>query len=65
MAYMMLIERDHIAPAPYLARAKWVQLQNEKAMSDDDIKAYIKQAYSIIFAKLTKANQHKLGRFPP
>ena len=61
MTYMMLIEQDGIIPAPYLARAKWVQLENDQAMSDEDTKAYITQAHSIIAAKLTKAKQRELG----
>ena len=60
-SYMLLIEQEGIAPAPYLARAKWVQIQNDQAMSDEDIKDYITQAHSIIAAKLTKAKQRELG----
>lgn len=60
-SYMVLIEQQGIIPAPYLARAKWVQLSSEAAMSDDEIKTYIIEAHSIISAKLTKAKQRELG----
>jgi len=60
-SYMMLIEHQGIVPGPYLARAKWIQLENAQAMSDDDIKIYISQAHKIIAAKLTKAKQRELG----
>ncbi|MEH6405007.1 MAG: MmcQ/YjbR family DNA-binding protein [Sneathiella sp.] len=55
LSFAILIEQDKIIPAPYLARAKWVQVTQQGAMEDDDIKAYIVEAHSIITAKLTKA----------
>ena len=61
LSFSILIEQDYIMPAPYLARAKWVQLTHTKAMDDDDIKAYIKEAYSIICRKLTKAKRKETG----
>ena len=64
LSYQVLVEQDHIVPGPYLARAKWVQLENEKAMSDEDIKSYIIQAHKIISAKLTKKKQRELGLLP-
>jgi len=61
LSYQMLCEQHGIIPAPYLARAKWVQVAEPGAMSDDDLKAYIEQAYKIISAKLTKAQRKTLG----
>lgn len=61
LSYSILCEQEHIIPAPYLARAKWVQLVSEAAMSDDDIKAYILEAHKIIKAKLTRAKRRELG----
>lgn len=60
LTYTILCEQDGIIPAPYLARAKWVQVTARDAMSDEDIKSYIKQAYSIISAKLTRAVRKEL-----
>ena len=60
-SYMVLIEQEGIIPAPYLARAKWVQLNDNSAMSDEELRAYITQAHKIIAAKLTKAKQRELG----
>ncbi|MEP3245188.1 MAG: MmcQ/YjbR family DNA-binding protein [Sneathiella sp.] len=61
LSYSILIEQNDIIPAPYLARAKWVQLAKPAAMADDDIKAYIKEAWTLISAKLTKAKRAELG----
>ena len=61
LSFSILIEQEGIIPAPYLARAKWVQLETHAAMSDEDIRAYIKNAHEIISKKLTKAAQKELG----
>jgi len=61
MAYALLTEEEGILPAPYLARAKWVQLQSADAMNDDDIRGYIDHAYRIVAGKLTKAQRAELG----
>lgn len=61
LSYQILCELDGIIPAPYLARAKWVQLADEGALSEDDIKSYIEEAHSIIAAKLTKTKRAELG----
>jgi predicted DNA-binding protein (MmcQ/YjbR family) len=61
LSYRILWEQPGIIPAPYLARAKWVSVQEPGAMSDDDLKAYIKEAHAIIARKLPKKLQRDLG----
>ena len=61
MAYTLLREQDGIAPAPYLARAKWVQVQSPDALSDGDLKAYIAEAHRLVAAKLTRAKRRELN----
>ncbi len=61
LSYSILIEQPDIIPAPYLARAKWVQLVAPKAMADNDICTYIEEAWNIISSKLTKAKRKELG----
>ena len=61
MSYSLLPQQDGLIPAPYLARAKWVQMEKEGALSDEDLKAYIVAAHKIIAAKLTKKQQKDLG----
>lgn len=61
LTYAILCEQPGIIPAPYLARAKWVQLESADAMSPQDIRGYIEAAYFIIMAKLTKAQRKELG----
>ena len=61
LAYSVLTEMPHIIPAPYLARAKWVQVQSSNGMSDQNVEIHLDAAYDIIAAKLTKAQRATLG----
>ncbi|WP_374651528.1 MmcQ/YjbR family DNA-binding protein [Dongia sp.] len=61
MSYDLLRQQKGIIPAPYLARAKWVQVETPKALGDKDLKAYIETAYRLVAAKLTKAKRAELG----
>ncbi|WP_029042129.1 MmcQ/YjbR family DNA-binding protein [Cucumibacter marinus] len=60
-SYAMLTEQAGIHPAPYLARAKWVQVSAEAGFTSADFKAYLTQAHSLIAAKLTKKLREDLG----
>lgn len=61
LAYDILRQQKGIIPAPYLARAKWVQIETAPAMKDADVRAYIAAAYQLVAAKLTKAKRAELG----
>lgn len=61
LSYQILIEQDGVIPAPYLARAKWVQVQKTGALSNEDIETYIRSAHEIIAGKLTKKLRQDLG----
>lgn len=61
LSYTILIEQSDIIPAPYLGRFKWVQVESDDAMSDGDLRDYMKTAYEIVMAKLTKAKRKELG----
>ncbi|WP_374311167.1 MmcQ/YjbR family DNA-binding protein [Dongia sp.] len=66
MSYDLLRQQKGIIPAPYLARAKWVQVETPKALGDKYLKAYIETAYRLVAAKLTKAKRAELGlALPP
>ncbi|UTW56564.1 MmcQ/YjbR family DNA-binding protein [Kordiimonas sp. SCSIO 12610] len=61
LSYQILCELEGIIPAPYLARAKWVQVEDDTILDDDTLKSYITEAHEIIAAKLTKKLQKELG----
>ena len=62
--FTMLLERQGVIPAPYLARAQWVALETEDALSRDELRRLLADAHSLIFAKLPKAVQKKLAMAP-
>lgn len=61
LTFQILCEQDGIVPAPYLARAKWVQIEDPDVMSDDDLLRYIETAYWIVAGKLTRAQRKSLA----
>ena len=56
-----LCEREGVVPAPYLARAKWVALDEWHVLPDREIAARVAAAYAIVRAGLTKKLQATLG----
>ena len=61
VAYEMLNETGAARPAPYLARAKWVFLDDPASFDEADLKAYVKEAHAIIAARLTRKQRTALG----
>ena len=61
VAYEMLNETGAARPAPYLARAKWVYLDDPASFDEPDLKAYLKEAHAIIAARLTRKQRTALG----
>jgi predicted DNA-binding protein (MmcQ/YjbR family) len=49
-----LVEREELAPAPYLARASWVAMRTEDALPPAEVKALLRQSYDLVAAKLPK-----------
>ena len=59
--FLELTDLAGVVPAPYLARAKWVQVDPENCqLSQTEIAALVKNSYQLVFAKLTKKLQREL-----
>ena len=58
--FLELTDRPGIIPAPYLARAKWVYVENAKALSDKEAAALLRRSYELVFANLTKKLQREI-----
>src|SRR6476661_5338723 len=50
-----------IRPAPYLARAKWIQVFEPSALGRQDWEDLLRKSYALIKAKLTKKERAALG----
>jgi predicted DNA-binding protein (MmcQ/YjbR family) len=61
VAFEMLVETGAARPAPYMARAKWVFLDDLAAMPSDDLRTYLKQAHALIAARLSGRMRQSLG----
>ena len=57
-----LVERPGIVPAPYLARAHWVALEEADVLSPEEIRRLLARAYDLVVSKLPKAKQAALPR---
>ena len=56
-----LSESAGIIPAPYMARNKWIQVQDMSCFSPEEWKHYIYQSYEYKKGKLTKKVLKELG----
>ncbi len=63
IAYEMLQEQPGLRPAPYLASRgmKWIQHYDRPGLSDDDLKAYLRESHRIVSLGLSKKKQKELG----
>jgi predicted DNA-binding protein (MmcQ/YjbR family) len=49
-----LIEREDIAPAPYVGRYKWVILHRLDALRPDELEEFVRQSYEMVAANAPK-----------
>jgi predicted DNA-binding protein (MmcQ/YjbR family) len=56
-----LTERPNIIPAPYLARAQWIALENKDAIPRDELARLLRDSYDMICAKLPKKTRDSLS----
>jgi predicted DNA-binding protein (MmcQ/YjbR family) len=57
-----LTERAGIIPAPYLARAKWVALQNKEALADRELTPLLRESYDLVVAGLPKKVREAIAK---
>ena len=55
--FLELTDLPGIIPAPYLARAHWVQVEDAKALTDAAARELVAHSHALVFAKLTKKEQ--------
>ena len=59
-SFYILTHVDGIIPAPYLARAQWVMLENLRALKDAEITTYLTRAHAIVARGLPKKTRAAL-----
>jgi predicted DNA-binding protein (MmcQ/YjbR family) len=63
ISFEFLKETDGCIPAPYLASRgmTWIQCTHSTGLSDEELKAYLRQSYQMAFESLTKKKQKQLA----
>lgn len=59
--YEDISNQDGFIPAPYMARAKWVQVVKPDQLNKKEWEASINLSYELVKAKLTKKQRGELG----
>ena len=58
--FLELTDRPGIIPAPYLARVKWVYVENLSLFAETEAAALLRRSYELVFAKLSKKMQREI-----
>ncbi|HEY6160309.1 MAG TPA: MmcQ/YjbR family DNA-binding protein [Bacteroidia bacterium] len=59
-----LTASDHISPAPYLARYKWIMIETVSRFSQKEWEHYISQSYELVRSKLPASKTGKRKAAP-
>ena len=59
--FLELTDQPQFIPAPYMARAQWVSIVDDKGLDLKTLKAMVKKSYDLYFAKLSKKKQRELA----
>jgi predicted DNA-binding protein (MmcQ/YjbR family) len=62
--FLELTDQKGIVPAPYLARAHWVQVQDPKALADAVARELVARSHDLVFTKLTRKQQAEIAGAP-
>jgi predicted DNA-binding protein (MmcQ/YjbR family) len=54
-----LIEMPGVIPAPYLARAYWVALETQDALTAPELKLRLRRSYDLVMEKLPKTMRQR------
>jgi predicted DNA-binding protein (MmcQ/YjbR family) len=58
--FLELTDRPGFRPAPYMARAHWVTLDDPGVVPKAELEQLVRRAYELVFAKLTRKKQQEL-----
>ena len=59
--FLELTDQAGIIPAPYLARAKWIQVDPQVcSLSDNELEQLVRRSYELVVARLPKKTQRSL-----
>ena len=56
-----LCERPGVRPAPYMARAQWVALEQLNTLPDAELRELLAESYRLVWERLPKKRQQELS----
>lgn len=56
-----LTAKEGVIPAPYMARYKWIHIDDIERFSQNEIIDLVKRSYTLVAGKLPKKLQNELG----
>jgi len=62
--FLELTDQEGIVPAPYLARAHWVQVRETKALPDAAARELVQRSHALVMQKLTRKEQAAITAQP-
>lgn len=58
--FLEMTDRPGFRPAPYMARAHWVTLDDTTVVAQPELQQLVRRAYELVFAKLSQKRQREL-----
>jgi predicted DNA-binding protein (MmcQ/YjbR family) len=58
--FMEFCERPGVRPAPYMARAQWIALEQLNTLPDSELRELMAEAYRLVWERLPKRRQEEL-----
>ncbi len=59
--FLELTDVPGIVPAPYLARAHWVQVKDAKALTDAQARELVGHSHALVLARLTRRAREEIA----
>ena len=59
--FLELTDRPGIIPAPYLERARWVHVDKDADLSDQEAAELLRRSYELVLARLSKKLQREIA----
>ena len=61
VAFAVLSESGAARPAPYLARAGWLRIEDLAGLEAEEVSGWLANAHALVAARLTRALRAELG----
>jgi predicted DNA-binding protein (MmcQ/YjbR family) len=60
--FLELTDRPGMIPAPYMAKHKWVLVQDLRKADEGEVRTLVRRSHALVFAKLSKKAQREIAK---